>query len=110
MGLAADYTMNHATKNAAFESLELVFTVFYFFELCFRLCRFRSQYFCGPDASWNLFDFFLVVQAVAEQVQSLFDVGSSEEGDMENFTFFRLLRLLKMLKLLRLIRLMRMFR
>lgn len=107
--LCTAYATNYGMANATPETtkftkvMELVTLAFYITELLLKLKVHRSYYFTNEDASWNVFDMVLVVQATLDAIMT-YALG----GDAGNITFMKLLRLLKLAKILRLFRAVRM--
>ncbi len=96
---------NHS--NATFvDTCELVFTIFYTCELCAKFACMKCDFFAGRDGRWNMFDSFLVLTAIYQQVVLLFELQSLNQ----NLTVLRLMRLMKMIKVFRIVRLMRFVR
>lgn len=77
-----------------------VFTVCFAIELAIRLFALRRLFFFGQEWRWNIFDFVLVLSALAEEIlDSIGPVG-----------FLRVFRGLRMLRVLRLVRVFRVMR
>jgi len=98
MGIAADYSVRHAPRSTSSDTFErtmvifdIVFQVAYTVELVLKLTVHRWFFFWNEDASYNVFDLFLVVSGY---VDLLFDSGSGSVA-------LRLVRLLKLAKALR---------
>lgn len=74
-----------------------------------KLAVHRWYLFVGPDMSWNIFDFILVVLAIYEEVLLLVTTLEDSTGPGTSVTFLRSMRVLKVAKITRTIRLMRVF-
>jgi len=72
-------------------------------ELVCKLIVHRLHFFSNEENGWNMFDFFLVVFAVYDQLM----VALSSDAGGTNLTWMRSLRILKIAKILRVFRLMR---
>lgn len=102
----SDWSMAYPGQdNLTLKFLELGFACYYVFEIIIKISSDGRTFFCGPEYAWSIFDSFLALQAIYEQIVWL----SGAEGFM-NLSLLRLLRTLKVLKLLRLVRLLRGFR
>jgi len=77
-----------------------LFASFYVIELMLRLQVHGVYFFCGPNMSWNLFDFILVVVNTSEQIVSWMGENT------RSLVVTRAVRLLKVAKVLRAVRLM----
>merc|ERR1712032_1243610 len=88
--------------------MELVFVIFYTWEIIMKLAVHRMYLFVGPNMSWNIFDFILVVLAIYDQLLLLI-IALEEGGQGTKVTFMRSMRILKIAKISRTIRLMRVF-
>jgi len=105
---AADFGFKHLHNPLPLwiELLEIMFTIFYVFELCLRIAVYRSYFFCGSDRKWNMFDAIIVGFSVSDNLTTL----SSGGGERRlNVGPLRVLRLLRMVKLMRVARLARSF-
>jgi hypothetical protein len=86
---------------------ELFFLIFYLLELVLKIQVHRFYFFLGADARWNVFDLFLVVFSVYDQLISKAFSQAGENGGGLNLTFMRSFRVFKMAKILRAVRAMR---
>eukprot|EP00403_Amphidinium_massartii_P006535 CAMPEP_0178373204 /NCGR_PEP_ID=MMETSP0689_2-20121128/1744_1 /TAXON_ID=160604 /ORGANISM="Amphidinium massartii, Strain CS-259" /LENGTH=796 /DNA_ID=CAMNT_0019993143 /DNA_START=292 /DNA_END=2682 /DNA_ORIENTATION=+ len=84
--------------------MDLFFTVFFFMEMVVKLiysgCR---EHFCGTDWTWNIFDDFLVLLAVADSLVAAFQRG--DEVGTSTFTVIRVFRLTRVTRLFRIFQL-----
>jgi len=85
--------------------VELLFAIFFMFELIAKLFVHRWYFFANENMRWNVMDSFIVVMAIYDQIL----IWSKASSSGSNFTFMRSLRLMRMAKLLRVARVMRMF-
>jgi len=106
---SSDYAMQNPAdpESSVLTGLESVFAVYYCAEVVLKMYAEGSDFWCGLDNRWNIFDVTLAVQAMFEQIERL---ATKDASTLQNMSFLRILRLLKMLKLLRVIRLLRTFR
>jgi len=81
-------------------AVDIFFASFYVIELLSRLQVHRLYFFCGPNMSWNLFDFTLVAINTGEHIVSW--TGQNTRS----LVVARAIRLLKVGKVLRAVRLM----
>lgn len=102
--IAADSEMQQVSDRGLewLPTAEMLFIVFYCFELVLKLMVHRWFFFVGSEASWNIFDFGLVVLGLYDMAMELLQLGSGT-----NVSFARLARLLKITRLLRVLRAVR---
>mmetsp|Transcript_97693 Transcript_97693/g.226549 ORF Transcript_97693/g.226549 Transcript_97693/m.226549 type:complete len:814 (-) Transcript_97693:60-2501(-) len=88
--------------NVAWDWCELGFTLIFLLEVMVKVRVYGlAQHFCGSDMLWNVFDFLVVVLAVADLIVTLL-------GDvltLGNVTLVRLLRFARLTKLVRVLKL-----
>jgi len=105
------YTVNFEIQNLGkkpdpfMEVMELIFLSFYTVEMGLKIHVHRLYYFCNEDMSWNLFDFFLVLVSLIDQIAYY-----SGSGNSANMTFARSVRVFKLGKIFRMFRVMRFLR
>lgn len=101
---SADYTAQNLTTSEPmfFISLEKIFCVAFTIELMLRLIVHRASFFCGSGCAWNLFDFFVVVLQLVEEIMWLMAVGLL--GITGVLRLLRLVRIVRLARILRLIR------
>jgi len=88
-----------------FEIFEVVFMCFYVFEMAVKCWVYGLSFFRGPHASWNTFDFSLVVAGLFAQIQFLLQIEHSVQ-----WTWLRVLRPLQLVRSLRLVNFLRFFK
>lgn len=105
----ADWEMKSTAdqKPESFTIVELVFNSFFCCELLLKLGNHRLYYFINQDASWNSFDFILVVFSVLDQVLT---AVMPDGGGAGNVGFMRILRLMRLAKIFRAFRTVRFFK
>eukprot|EP00811_Abedinium_folium_P004917 NODE_1452_length_2472_cov_19.628998.p1 GENE.NODE_1452_length_2472_cov_19.628998~~NODE_1452_length_2472_cov_19.628998.p1 ORF type:complete len:648 (-),score=158.73 NODE_1452_length_2472_cov_19.628998:245-2188(-) len=74
---------------------DYIFTSFFVVELVLRMLAHRKQFLCGPDASWNIFDFILIAASIYELAQA---------GEGASLSVWRILRIFRLVRLLKVIR------
>lgn len=92
---------------AGWDWCEVFFTVFFLFEFCMKVKAMGwSYHFLGPDWSWNMFDFIIVILALVDLIITaagqLFDAS---DIDLNTLTLMRLARLIRITRLVKLLRL-----
>mmetsp|Transcript_80998 Transcript_80998/g.127544 ORF Transcript_80998/g.127544 Transcript_80998/m.127544 type:complete len:587 (+) Transcript_80998:113-1873(+) len=108
VGLDTDYRMSNDGDSPDFASIsEFLFCIYFASEISARLyLNGSSDFFCGVDYLWNLFDAFVVVVQIIEQLTLAIDSIPSLRA---NFSVLRLLRLLRVVRIMRLVRIFRLF-
>eukprot|EP00928_Gymnodinium_smaydae_P076638 TRINITY_DN59686_c0_g1_i1.p1 TRINITY_DN59686_c0_g1~~TRINITY_DN59686_c0_g1_i1.p1 ORF type:complete len:629 (+),score=129.69 TRINITY_DN59686_c0_g1_i1:75-1889(+) len=108
IGISADWKMRrlHPPDPAIFSVLDTIFTVCFSAELGLRILAERSYFYAFKNThlGWNMFDFFLVLSALVEEVMLVFSTRAL------NMSTLRLLRILRLVRIARIIRVMRFFR
>eukprot|EP00746_Dinoflagellata_sp_MGD_P003372 gnl/MRDRNA2_/MRDRNA2_106563_c0_seq1.p1 gnl/MRDRNA2_/MRDRNA2_106563_c0~~gnl/MRDRNA2_/MRDRNA2_106563_c0_seq1.p1 ORF type:complete len:574 (+),score=108.69 gnl/MRDRNA2_/MRDRNA2_106563_c0_seq1:76-1797(+) len=101
VGIETDF--ESAIDNDVWLIFEVAFSSIFGIELLLRLGAYRSSFFFGESAGWNIFDFVLVVSAFVDTfVLMLF---LSEESDALGIvSALRILRLLRLARIFRLLR------
>lgn len=106
------YTTNWEMKNLGADPTNFMvigetgFLIFYIVELILKLLVHKWYFFIGSELRWNIFDLFLVLFSIYDQLLS--DLGSDGgDGGGVNLTFMRSFRVFKMAKILRAVRAMR---
>lgn len=94
----------HGEKPAAHFVVEILFTLFYVFELGAQIAAHRKAFFIGADMLWNWFDFIIVFVAVIEILMSMLGQAG---GSM---SFLRVLRFMKVSRVFRMFNAMREFK
>lgn len=90
-----------------FITLDRVFTVIFLLELMLKLCVLScSEFFGGPDRTWNIFDLLIISISVIEMFLSVF----SSLGKLISASHLRMLRVLRLARAFRGIRAMRLLR
>eukprot|EP00812_Abedinium_dasypus_P009213 NODE_291_length_1696_cov_402.357099.p1 GENE.NODE_291_length_1696_cov_402.357099~~NODE_291_length_1696_cov_402.357099.p1 ORF type:complete len:542 (+),score=180.17 NODE_291_length_1696_cov_402.357099:215-1627(+) len=102
----ADFNMNakDEVKSVYFEVSDIAFTAFFCMEMVLRVAGDGTHFFAwfNPDLVWNLFDLFVVMASVLEEV---LDHTLSSTVSMElNVAFLRALRIFRLLRVFRIIR------
>jgi len=91
-------------ENSIWQTFELIFCIFFFTELLWRLYTDR-RHFCDPRERWlNALDALLVGLSTMDVILNL-----SKAGHMMNVTFARPLRFLRFVQVLRIMRVMSLF-
>ena len=74
----------------SFVGLETFFSLAFLGELVLKLITERQEFFLDPESwKWNVFDFFIVMLALIEEISKL----SSSGGGNLNLTFLRMFRI-----------------
>jgi len=81
------------------EHMETAFCVIFTLELLLRFVAELKGFFCGRDWRWNLFDSFIVIHSLVDQVAH----------SAPNLSFARVLRIVRFLRIMRLVRVLRGF-
>eukprot|EP00930_Biecheleria_cincta_P059518 TRINITY_DN45235_c0_g1_i1.p1 TRINITY_DN45235_c0_g1~~TRINITY_DN45235_c0_g1_i1.p1 ORF type:complete len:655 (+),score=120.89 TRINITY_DN45235_c0_g1_i1:153-1967(+) len=89
-----------------FQSAEMCFLCFYVFELILRGMVHRLYFFVNDQASWNIFDLFLIVTSAVDVSFSMF----ADQAAGANVSFMRVFRIFKIGKVVRTIRVIRHFK
>merc|ERR1712032_985818 len=92
-------TPNRADKPRIWKVIGRIFTSYFLLELLLRIVAHRLWFFTSPEWKWNVFDTFLVMSSIFQDIFEGF-----------NISFMRVLRILRMVKVMRLIRVLRFFR
>lgn len=101
IGVEADYKALHETYSSS-EAVQLFFCIWFCTELACRMCAAGcSEYFCGEDFMWNLFDCFMVGIQLMDRWFYYF--GSGHNADLSLFRMVRLIRLLRIARLFRVV-------
>lgn len=82
-----------------FNWIDLFFTVFFSVELAARILVEKSRFITGRNKAWNLFDLFIVCNALLEVVMSA----------SRNTTAIRVLRIMRLVRVVRVMRTLRIF-
>ncbi|CAE8607964.1 unnamed protein product, partial [Polarella glacialis] len=82
------------------EIVDLCFNIFFLFELILRLSAYHRSFWRGREWKWNLFDSFLIVQWIFDQI---LHIAGNGVGGL-TFSFIRILRILRFARVLRIIR------
>jgi len=114
IGIQTDISMRSALEmyrdskpgrdQGAFNTIEVLFCLFFTCELLLRLCASPRFFFYGIDWRWNLFDALLVSNCLADLVLVNLQVEST------SISYVRILRVVRTARILRIIRVMRFFR
>jgi len=89
--------------------IEVMFGVFYTFEVIFKLVVHRAYYFCNEDMSWNMFDFFLVTVGALDLIIRASFQGATQKAGSFKVAFLRVLRILRLARILRGLKALRFF-
>jgi len=101
------------------QGADLSFQCWYVIEVALKLYVHRVFFFLGKDRRWNMFDLFLVLASVYDQIAMFIARGAvmftednkgNEDGGGNNILLMRMLRVLRMARILRMLRVMRFFR
>merc|ERR1712032_1281108 len=92
-------TPNRADKPRIWKVIERFFTSYFLLELLLRIVAHRLWFFTSPEWKWNVFDTFLVLSSIFQDIFEGF-----------NISFMRVLRIFRMVRVMRLIRVLRFFR
>jgi len=92
-------------SSAFMNNLELIFIIFYSWELLLKILTHRLFFFCNEDCRWNILDFVLVVTGLLEVIAELV----SPDKDFSNPSFIRMIRLLRIARILRMVRVLHFF-
>merc|ERR1712187_319491 len=113
IGLETDYQATHIGQElpVGYRSVDAMFCLVFTLELLMKLSLLGcAQFFYGPNATWQVFDFLVVGFQLADYiVKSPLLGGSSKGHGGMNMTVFRLLRLLRLARILRIVRIFRAF-
>lgn len=106
LGCQTDFMARQGTDMLpeVFSVTESLFCAFFAMELSIKLFVFRWKYFTMDDRNWNIFDMFVVILQLTEEVLAIF--GSSVFS--QNLSFTRMLKLLRLVRIIRLARILRM--
>lgn len=104
IGWEADYMADHMLQHAptGFRVMEVFFCVVFTLEISIRMAAHGFFFFTVADWRWNLFDLFVVVLQLVEEVLT----KVSQEMPM-NFSVVRVVRALRLVRIVRLIRILR---
>lgn len=80
-----------------YASVDRAFLGFYSTELILKLMVHRQYFFCNSDWDWNIFDFFLVLFSVAEQIVVI-TFKTAEDASVQSLRILRLLKVVKTIK------------
>jgi len=110
LAFSADWEMKNVSeeKTTEFAILSIVFNGFFVLELSLKLMIHGLYYFVNADAGWNVFDFFLVMASVLDQVVT--SILPASGGGAGNIGFMRILRLMRLAKVLRAFRTVKFFK
>merc|ERR1712032_952897 len=92
-------TPNRADKPRIWKVIERFFTSYFLLELLLRIVAHRLWFFTSPEWKWNVFDTFLVMSSIFQDIFEGF-----------NISFMRVLRIFRTVRVMRLIRVLRFFR
>lgn len=109
LGMQTDYISRNLDTDTPsyFRISEIAFCVIFTLELTLRIIAYRSDLFYMPSWKWNVFDCFLVVMQVSEEVLAVVAQLSEQEDGQDTTSNFGALRVLRVLRLVRIIRLVR---
>jgi len=85
-------------ENELLRKLNLFFTIVYAFELLVRVAALKFWFFVGSEWRWDLFDMFLVVTSVIQEVLESFTIN-----------FIRVIRVFRIIRVARIVRVLRFF-
>jgi hypothetical protein len=114
LAYSADYAVKHVDQQMTpfIYVCEILFLVFYLFEMFVRLKVHGVYFFFNEEMNWNLFDFFLVGISIWDVFATHWTSAAEDEkssGEGFNISFLRALRLFRMSKIFRILRVMRYF-
>lgn len=89
----------HDEQPPVFRIFDVIFTIFFSFELCARIFVERNRFILGRNKGWNFFDSLVVSSAVIEEFLSA----------STNTTAVRILRIMRLVRVMRVIRTLRIF-
>jgi len=102
------FAVNYSAHNLSltlppiWQTLDLLFVVFYILEVAINLLVHRLYFFINADWAWNIFDFIVMFLAVADSVLVRLSLA-----DPLNVGFLRVLRMMRVSKILRIFRALR---
>lgn len=94
MGYEADNRT--ATETGWQDSVGKTFSIWFIFELCFKMVALGRGFVCGPDSQWNFVDTLCVLSSIPDFFST-----------SVNMSFIRMVRLAKLTRGLRLVRLLK---
>lgn len=109
IGMQTDWNAQQAMEgtaekeNSLFRYLELFFIAAFAMEAVIRAFSQGILYVVGREWRWNMFDVFVIVVALVEELLSHLDSGTS-------ITNIRVLRILRLVRIIRVVRITRFFR
>jgi len=113
IGVQTDYMARNNTTSVprAFDVAEIVFCIVFTVELALRIYWHRWDFFFGTEKRWNIFDAFVILLQLAEQVARGL-VYSADDANLSEYSdgtgILRILRICRLMRIVRVLRIVHM--
>jgi voltage-gated sodium channel len=108
IGVQVQFSYEEHTPYAV-DIIDYAYCFFFIVELALRFLAFGCRgFFCGPDQSWNIFDFMIVALSTFDTGLSIIFRGRT--SPLGNVSLLRIIRMVRITRVLRVIRVMKFFK